>query len=97
MCSSLSRSDWQCSRVSRQADAGQLYFYTRVKSASPTIIEHRWFWNGKLYRAVKLRIQPNERSGFRTYSRTAVGKGEWRVEARMPGGAVLHDESFVVR
>jgi hypothetical protein len=60
-------------------------------------IEHRWFWKDKLYRAVTLRIQPNERSGFRTYSRTAVGKGDWRVEARTRDGAVLHEETFVVR
>jgi len=97
VCSSLSRTDWRCSRVSRQTNAGQLFFYTRVKSAAPMTIEHRWFWNDKLYRAVQLRIQPNERSGFRTYSRTAVGKGEWRVEARTPDGAVLHEESFVVK
>jgi hypothetical protein len=42
-------------------------------------------------------VQSNEQSGFRTYSRTAVEQGDWRVELRTRDGALLHTENFVVR
>jgi hypothetical protein len=74
-----------------------LFFYTRVKSPANLTVEHRWYWGDRLHRTVSLYIQSNERGGFRTYSRTAVKPGNWRVELRAKGGPVLHQETFIVR
>jgi Protein of unknown function (DUF2914) len=49
---------------------------------------------------VQLRIQPNPRGGYRTYSRNTISSdraGDWRVELRSADGAVLHEEHFTVR
>ena len=96
LCSELSRRDWQCSPASRPVDSGELFFYTRIKSPSNLTVEHRWYRNDRLERNVALRIQENQRSGFRTFSRTVVKPGDWRVELRTRDGAVLHKEAFVV-
>jgi hypothetical protein len=96
LCSELSRRDWRCSPAGRPVDSGQLFFYTRIKSPSNLTVEHRWYRNERLERNVALRIQENQRSGFRTFSRTVVKPGDWRVELRTRDGAVLHKEAFVV-
>ncbi len=96
LCSELSRRDWRCSPASRPVDSGELFFYTRIKSPSNVTVEHRWYRNDHLERNVPLRIQENQRSGFRTFSRTVVKPGDWRVELRTRDGAVLHKEAFVV-
>jgi hypothetical protein len=97
LCSELSSRDWRCNSAGRTVDSGVLFFYTRIKSPTSLTIEHRWYWNDRLHRNVALRVQSNERNGFRTYSRTAVKRGNWRVELRTRDGAVLHTESFVVQ
>jgi len=97
VCSELSTREWRCNPVSSSADSGQLFFYTRVKSPTDTTVEHRWYHGNRLHRRVGLRVQANQRSGYRTYSRTAVNAGDWRVELRSRDGAVLHEERFVVR
>ena len=93
----LSTREWRCTPASREIDPGQLFFYTRVKSPANLTVEHRWYWGDRLHRMVSLYIQANERGGFRTYSRTAVKPGNWRVELRAKGGPVLHQETFIVR
>ncbi len=97
LCTELSTREWRCTPASREIDPGQLFFYTRVKSPANLTVEHRWYWGDKLHRMVSLYIQANERGGFRTYSRTAVKPGNWRVELRAKGGPVLHQETFIVR
>ena len=97
LCRTLSTASWRCDPADRQVPAGQLFFYTRIKSPAAATIEHRWYRGDRLERVVALRIQPNQRSGFRTFSRTAVKPGNWRVELRTRGGPVLHEEHFVVR
>jgi hypothetical protein len=96
LCSELSSRDWRCHSAGRSVDSGVLFFYTRIKSPAGLTIEHRWYWNDRLHRKVALRVQSNDRSGFRTYSRTAVKRGDWRVELRTREGALLHTENFVV-
>ena len=97
LCTELSTRDWRCKPASREIDPGQLFFYTRLKSPANLTVEHRWYWGDRLHRSVSLYIQSNERGGFRTYSRTAVKPGNWRVELRAKGGPVLHQETFIVR
>jgi hypothetical protein len=97
LCTELSTREWRCTPAAKEIDPGQLFFYTRVKSPANLTVEHRWYWGDRLHRTVSLYIQSNERAGFRTYSRTAVKPGNWRVELRAKGGPVLHQETFVVR
>jgi hypothetical protein len=98
LCTALSA--WQCEAAESQVAPGPLFFYTQVKSAISTTIEHRWYQGDRLRQAVRLRIQANPDAGYRTYSRHAIGServGDWRVELRSADGAVLHEERFTVR
>ena len=75
-----------------------MFFVTRLKSASNTTVEHRWYRNDKLSQAVTLRVQATA-SGYRTYSRMTASPdraGTWRVEVRSGNGAVLDQKTFVV-
>ena len=77
-----------------------MFFYTQVKSATATTIEHRWYQGDRMRRAVQLRIEANPGAGYRTYSRNTIsseGAGDWRVELRSADGTVLHEERFTVR
>jgi DUF2914 family protein len=77
-----------------------MFFYTQVKSATATTIEHRWYQGDRMRRAVQLRIEANPGAGYRTYSRTSISRGpsnDWRVELRSADGAVLHEVRFTVR
>ena len=44
-----------------------MFFYTQLKSATATTIEHRWYQGDRLRRAVQLRIEANPGAGYRTY------------------------------
>ena len=91
---------WQCDRPSLPLDPGSLFFYTRVRSASDTTVEHRWYRGDSLQKVVDLRIRASPTEGYRTYSRNTVDQqssGDWRVELRTKDGIVLHEERFVVR
>ena len=77
-----------------------MFFYTQVKSATATTIEHRWYQGDRLRQAVQLRIHANPGAGYRTYSRNTINReraGDWRVELRSADGTVLHEERFTVR
>jgi hypothetical protein len=91
---------WRCDTADSRIPPGPLFFYTQVKSATATRIEHRWYQGDRLRHAVQLRIQANPGAGYRTYSRTTISSerfGDWRVELRSADGAVLHEERFTVR
>jgi hypothetical protein len=91
---------WRCEAADGQVPPGPMIFFTQVKSASATTIEHRWYQGDLMRRVVRLRIEANPGAGFRTYSRNTIGSeraGEWRVELRSLDGTVLHEERFVVR
>jgi hypothetical protein len=91
---------WRCEAADSQVPPGPMFFYTQVKSATDTTIEHRWYQGERLRQAVQLRIQANPGAGYRTYSRNTVSSepvGEWRVELRSADGAVLHEVRFTVR
>lgn len=98
--SSGSPSDWRCDPASRPVDSGSLFFYTRLKSARDTTVQHRWYHGDRLYQVVELRIRANQTGGYRTYSRYTVNPqsaGNWRVELRTGNGILLHEDRFVVR
>jgi hypothetical protein len=99
LCRSLDlEANWRCDPLPGSAIAGPVFFVTRLKSASNTTVEHRWYRNNKLSQAVTLRVQATA-SGYRTYSRMTASSdraGSWRVEVRGPGGAVLDQKTFVV-
>ena len=100
LCRTRSTSNWRCTDATTPANPGVFFFYTRVKSARATTVEHRWYQDGTLRRTVNLRIAANPSEGYRTYSRntvTAERRGEWRVELRDAEGALLHEERLVVR
>jgi hypothetical protein len=90
---------WRCEAADSQVQPGPMFFYTQVKSATATTIEHRWYQGDRLRQAVQLRIQANPGEGYRTYSRTTISSepvGEWRVELRSADGALLHEVRFTV-
>ena len=88
---------WRCDPASRPAAPGRLVFYTRLKSPRDTNVQHRWYQGDRLRQNVELMIRANPGSGYRTYSRSTVTTGEWRVELRSHDGALLHEERFTVR
>jgi hypothetical protein len=91
---------WRCEAADSQVPPGPMFFYTQVKSATATTIEHRWYQGDRLRQAVQLRIEPNPGAGYRTYSRNTISResvGVWRVELRSADGAVLHEVRFTVR
>ena len=98
LCRSLS--NWQCSPATNPAEPGLFIFYTRVKSARDTTVQHRWYPNGDLRRSVDLRVGANSSEGYRTFSRNTVAaerRGNWTIEVRDAGGALLHEERFLVQ
>ena len=98
LCTALR--DWRCEAADRQVAPGPMFFYTQVKSATVTTVEHRWYQGDRLRQTVELRIQPNTVAGYRTYSRNTISServGVWRVELRSADGAVLHEAYFTVR
>jgi hypothetical protein len=99
VCGSFSArgAEWQCEPIEATVPSGRsLVFYTRVRSARPMTIEHLWFRGDTLHQRVDLAIGANPGAGYRTYSRTTVGAGEWRVQLRA-NEVVLHEASFSVR
>ena len=98
LCTAIA--DWRCETAGSPVPAGPMFFYTQVKSATATTIEHRWYQGDRLHRAVQLRIEANPGAGYRTYSRNTISGergGDWRVELRSADGTVLHEERFTVR
>jgi outer membrane biosynthesis protein TonB len=91
--------DWACDPADRPVPTGPLFFYTQIKSATATTVQHRWYQDGRLLQTVSLRVQPNRTAGYRTYSRNVMkdeSAGNWRIEVRSQDGAVLHEERFTV-
>jgi hypothetical protein len=77
-----------------------MFFYTQVKSATATMIEHRWYQGDRLRQAVQLHIEANPGAGYRTYSRTTTSSEPvdgWRVELRSADGTLLNEARFTVR
>jgi hypothetical protein len=99
LCESLSTTggQWQCAPASDAAEAGSLYFYTRIAAANSTRVHHRWYRNGRLRQDVDLAIQANPDAGYRTYSRQRLDSGDWRVEAVTAEGVVLHEARVAIR
>ena len=98
LCTALR--SWRCEAANSEVPPGPMFFYTQVKSATATTIEHRWYQGDRMRRAVQLRIEANPVEGYRTYSRNTIngeGADEWRVELRSADGTVLHEERFTVR
>ena len=90
--------DWDCDSARGSVDRGTLVFYTRIRSARPTTVQHRWYHGNDLHQSVSLDVRANQVDGYRTYSRyTVPTSGAWRVELRTLDGALLHEERFDVR
>jgi hypothetical protein len=99
LCRNLSSGDgsWRCDPAGDSPSSGPLVLYTRVRSARDDVVVHRWFKGDALRKSAQLRIRANPTDGFRTYSRQTVDAGEWRVEVRTAGGALLHEQRVTVR
>jgi hypothetical protein len=90
--------EWRCERAGSSVTPGSLVYYTRIKAASATTVEHRWYHRDDLQQRVILDVAANSTAGYRTYSRLAVSApGPWRVELRTASGTLLHEERFTVR
>ena len=100
LCRSLRRGDdWQCNSISRSPGMGPVYFYTRVVASRDTIVQHRWYFDDRLFQNVKLDVHANP-GGYRTFSRVTMNSeriGKWRVELRTIDGRLLREERFTVR
>jgi len=91
---------WRCEAADGPVPPGPMFFYTQLKSATATTIEHRWYQGDRLRRSVQLRVEANPGTGYRTFSRSTISSenaGDWRVELRSADGTVLHEERFTVR
>jgi hypothetical protein len=91
---------WRCQPADSQVPPGPMFFYTQLKSATATTIEHRWYQGDRMRHAERLRIEANTGAGYRTYSRNTITSeraGDWRVELRSADGTVLNEERFTVR
>jgi hypothetical protein len=89
---------WRCEPAGASVPPGSLVYYTRIKAATATTIEHRWYHRDGLQQRVVLDVAANPTAGYRTYSRLAVtAPGTWRVELRTASGTLLHEERFSVR
>lgn len=99
VCSRLSRQgrQWTCTPAGNGVSGGTVSFYTRVATARAARIEHRWYRNETLARAITLSVGASVSEGYRTFSQQTVTPGRWRVEARTTDGRVLGDVSFEVR
>jgi hypothetical protein len=98
LCAELD--DWLCDPPDRPVPPGPLFFYTQVRSAGYTRIQHRWYRDNRLQQSVELRVEASPKLGFRTFSRhtmTSDSAGSWRVELRSDDGALLHEERFTVQ
>ena len=92
--------DWRCDPVGGTVDAGQLYFYTRIRSPTGITVEHRWLREGVIQQVIGLEVGANDGPGYRTYSTLTVSperSGAWQVEVRTGDDEVLQVEDFVVR
>jgi type IV secretory pathway VirB10-like protein len=90
--------DWRCEQVGSSVAPGSLVYYTRIRAATATTVEHRWYHGDDLQQRVRLEVAANPAPGYRTYSRLAVSAaGGWRVEVRTTGGSLLHQARFNVR
>ena len=90
--------EWRCDRAGSSVVPGSLVYYTRIKAATATTVEHRWYHRDDLQQRVVLDVAANPTAGYRTYSRLAVtAPGTWRVELRTASGTLLHEERFNVR
>lgn len=93
-----SGSTWRCDPIGDTAAAGQIAFYTRVRSARDGAVVHRWYRGDTLVKAVKLTTRANAVEGYRTYSRQVVNADDdWRVEVTTVNGDLLHQQRFLVR
>ena len=101
LCQTLSTGgNWNCVPPGDPVSPGTLFFYSRLKSATDTTVQHRWYRGDRLRQTVDLRIRANSTDGYRTYSRQTVdgqSASDWRVELRTSDGVLLHEERFVVR
>jgi hypothetical protein len=98
LCTALR--EWRCEAADNEIPPGRIVFYTQVKSATATTIEHRWYQGDRLRQALQLPIQANPGAGYRTYSRFTISTeavGEWRVELRSADGTLLQEMRFTVR
>jgi len=103
MCSAFQNRgapDWQCTPAKGSAQPGTFTFYTRVRTATDTTIEHRWYRGDRLHQSVKLAVRANQGTGYRTFSRATISPdraGDWRVELRAADGTLLKEEHLAVR
>ena len=68
LCTALR--NWRCEAANSQVPPGPMFFYTQVKSATATTIEHRWYQGDLMRRVVQLRIEANPGAGYRTSAAT---------------------------
>jgi hypothetical protein len=93
-------SRWRCAPAVSPVEPSTLFFYTRVKSATDRVVEHRWYRGDRLMKSIDRAVRASPRDGYRTYSRATVdakGGGDWRVEVKTKDGTLIHEERFTVR
>jgi hypothetical protein len=97
LCAALD--DWHCDPPDRPIPAGQLFFYSQVRSATATTVHHRWYQGDRLLHSVELRVEAS-RTGYRSFSRYTMkdgNAGNWKVELRADDGTLLQEERFSVQ
>jgi hypothetical protein len=99
LCRNFSASgrNWRCEPVGNSVSPGPMVFYTRIRSARPVTVVHRWYRGDTLRQSVRLAVRANSTEGYRTYSRQTVNAGDWRVEVTSADGSLLHEQRLTVR
>lgn len=88
---------WRCEPLAAPASPGRVSFVTRVASAVPLRVQHRWSRDGAVRQTVRLSVAASPADGYRTYSRQTVTPGSWTVALVDASGTVLREVSFEVR
>jgi len=74
---------------------GDVYAFASFRNQnSPTQVTFSWFRDDRLVTSTKLRI--GQAASWRTWSRTGVAAGNWRVKITDEAGTVLAESAFTV-
>ena len=95
VCTSIDNREPNGTANEFNAEIGQLYCFTKLKSQSDAYsISHVWFYNNKQMTKIDLKVKAKS---WRTWSAKTIipaWTGDWRVEVQDSGGNVISKVNF---